>query len=564
MEERIDLINGKRVKVTIKNLTKNTSACDVCRDRKKKCDGKAPCSYCVANNKECHFSQRRKRGPKFKSASPSSSSDEIQINRSANNTPTNGLNNSGAVTIHGRANGMAIFNAATSRYECEIIDKLEGSAFKEFYLLFVNPYMHLNSENIMSPITVAHRVQAYSALAIAARLCGDRSKAQTYMAQARALAGSVFDSPNVDTVAAMLMLAQFCRLTLDVPLYKYYCHLAYGLTKVGHTKIQGKLGASCEMYNIMAKEDLNLKQKAVLIKQHLGHLALSKDVADIIYMLFCENAANMLGSCNVNIVQPDLSSLSNCFYLLQNAIITPQERDEMLRVVNLAKTAINASFGKELKAVYVNTFYCPMYSALVEWKSGHPAAALPHALVILDGLQKLHDAGLIAIVAKPSHIALMGTLVTFFYEQGLYTMAEQMCKKIKHICEILSPEYDFLRLRVDEYMSTKLATIPPSNLNPQQTNTNNPNTNFNTTNNTNNTNNSDNTNNTNLDNTNSETTNIGMPLLPLPSPSPTSQNLTDNYSYSYMNNDLNMMDLNVVNLIDLSAVEGMWVNVMNC
>ena len=46
---------------------------------------------------------------------------------------------------------------------------------------------------------------------------------------------------------------------------------------------------------------------------------------------------------------------------------------------------------------------------------------------------------------------------------------------------------------------------------------------------------------------------------------PASPSLTDNYTYSYMNNELNMnvMDLNAVNMIDLSAVEGMWVNVMN-
>jgi len=126
-----------------------------------------------------------------------------------------------------------------------------------------------------------------------------------------------------------------------------------------------------------------------------------------------------------------------------------------------------------------------------------------------------------------------------------------MCKHIKHICEILSPEYDFLRIRVDDYVSTKLTNCIPFANTPY------PATHNNTTQHNNN-----NNNNTNNDNS---CINTPPPHNDTTTLVPASPSLADNYSYSYMNNDLNMnvMDLNVVNLIDLSAVEGMWVNVMN-
>ena len=50
------------------------------------------------------------------------------------------------------------------------------------------------------------------------------------------------------------------------------------------------------------------------------------------------------------------------------------------------------------------------------------------------------------IVAKPTHIALMGSLASLFLSQHLFSFAEQMCNNIKHICcfQVLSPEYDFV------------------------------------------------------------------------------------------------------------------------
>lgn len=36
---------GRQVKVMIKEIYKHTAACNACRTRKRKCDGKAPCSY---------------------------------------------------------------------------------------------------------------------------------------------------------------------------------------------------------------------------------------------------------------------------------------------------------------------------------------------------------------------------------------------------------------------------------------------------------------------------------------------------------------------------------------
>jgi hypothetical protein len=77
----------------VKEIRRNTAACEACQERKRKCDGKAPCSfisylhnfaillifkctpylrkylllaYCVGKKIECKFSQQKKRGPSKK------------------------------------------------------------------------------------------------------------------------------------------------------------------------------------------------------------------------------------------------------------------------------------------------------------------------------------------------------------------------------------------------------------------------------------------------------------------------------------------------------------------
>lgn len=41
----VESVNGKRVKVIITDIIKQSAACSTCKQRKKKCDGKIPCSY---------------------------------------------------------------------------------------------------------------------------------------------------------------------------------------------------------------------------------------------------------------------------------------------------------------------------------------------------------------------------------------------------------------------------------------------------------------------------------------------------------------------------------------
>ena len=85
------VVNGKHIKVVVKEVLKHTAACEACRARKRKCDGQAPCTYisllhplsqrlplpssfspsswlfdvpnCLSKNQECVFAAPRKRGP---------------------------------------------------------------------------------------------------------------------------------------------------------------------------------------------------------------------------------------------------------------------------------------------------------------------------------------------------------------------------------------------------------------------------------------------------------------------------------------------------------------------
>jgi hypothetical protein len=43
--ERIEIIDGKKMKVVVKEVHDRGTACEMCRARKRKCDGQLPCSY---------------------------------------------------------------------------------------------------------------------------------------------------------------------------------------------------------------------------------------------------------------------------------------------------------------------------------------------------------------------------------------------------------------------------------------------------------------------------------------------------------------------------------------
>jgi hypothetical protein len=56
------------------------NACDICRIKKNKCDGKEPCKLCIKLQTNCIYRPHKKRGPK-----PKNSTDFTRIKNLLNN-----------------------------------------------------------------------------------------------------------------------------------------------------------------------------------------------------------------------------------------------------------------------------------------------------------------------------------------------------------------------------------------------------------------------------------------------------------------------------------------------
>lgn len=433
--ERIGMMDGKKVKVVIKEVYKHTAACEACRSRKRKCDGKAPCSYCQSKNLQCQFAEQRKRGPKKARITPAETS-----------------------------------ALATASFESQLLDLSEAHQyFNNTYVEFLKMLIPVEFADAMHPETVAHKIQTYAALALAARILGDAPKAKVYISTARLLTGSVFDSPDPNTIAAMLIMGQYWYFVLDMHLAAYYASMACNLAKISPFEITGRLGAHCQVAMIVLTDTISAKQKAVLLKKVSQSITQRGDLADRIYAGVINQVACFLGTLGLNLSYPDMSSLSNTFNLLDNVeTLSDEQRAEFLTAVNNTPDRTQyPEFMSEKSASSHSTFmrdiYRPAYNAIVEWKSGRPQDAMAHAISCSEELMKLQrTTPLLGILSKYANLTKFAFLAKFFYEQNQYFLAKQMCDLIKDICRAMSPEYDFMYNLTEEFITTKLELIRPS------------------------------------------------------------------------------------------------------
>lgn len=423
-------------------LFRTTSACDACRVRKRKCDGKQPCSYCVAKNQICEFSQKKKRGPKKRRIEE----------------------------IDGEDNSMAVV-VDPSPKESELFDTVEAYRYLDICWNYIRIHPFSNKTKIRSPTTTAHKVQAYSTLAYAARLCGDKAQATIYSQQARVLVGSIFDSPEMDSVAALLMMCHYCLLTLDLPRSAFYAGVASNLAKIVPSgKYDVKVGAFCSLTSILTDSSLPNQQKISTLKDVSKSLqpritaGLDKFSPMIAQML--EFHANMILVLGFNTFYPETKYASEAFNQFDGLSIS---EDARLRLFDcMEQIGICCQDKQATHSAFAKVIMIPSYRAVINWKSNHIQEGIDDTISCLAGLQVLDNACLFGLLSHFPQLCVLGSLVKMLLEQGQIFLAKQLGDHIKNICKIMKPDLDFICRQVDELLEKvspiTISSNPPISL----------------------------------------------------------------------------------------------------
>lgn len=441
----VENISGKQrvVKVIVKEVQKTTVACDACRNQHVKCDGKFPCSYCVAKNRLCEFSEPKKRGPKRRLVTKEQGDQNQNVNVNVQKAEKPAVIEESTL--------ISLVAASTER---DMLDNIEANKYFDFYLKFMSHMPIAEGKELVQPRTTSKKVQAYATLAASSRILGDSNMSQKYISQARMLGGLIYDSPDPDGSAAMLVMHKYFQLVLDLPRATHYATMAASIAKmISPIKKDAKMDLMCKISATLINEKLNNQQQARKIRA-AAHKCREFELPMSVLSSYLDFAAIVLEVVGYHVFYASSFTLANTFQVLDNAHIGAEDRGRILAALNNLMLAA-AAHNRPGFSMFMSVFG-PMYMAITEWKSGNITEALAHTMTTMTALQHLQNEKTIGLVADLPHVCILGSLAKFLHSRGLDNLSRQICQYIYQICDVMSPVFDFIRALVDRFIQMNL------------------------------------------------------------------------------------------------------------
>lgn len=416
-------------------LYRNKSACEACKERRRKCDGN-PCSYCVGKNKTCTFLVQKKRGPAKKQR----------------------LLEPG-------------YQTASLSSENTLADRVEMLKYLTIYFRFDKHAVFLsqNIDTLMTPKTVPLQIQLYSALATSAQSCGDFGRGIQFINHARALSGSVYDNVDCDVVKGFIMMRKYWYNVLDFVQCTHYANLSWSLAKFCG-KLDVPVRMHCELAAKMADFTTSVEEKISFLKKSI---ATSKANFKAFYtrelrvfILFSSLAAAFLEHLRFDIFF--LVCAETLFIDLSKIHLSPEARLHLLECVNDIHIEVSTLDGTTDNSVIliISKVFTPLYQAIVNWRSNRISEAMSQALQCVHAFDifislniSLHSSNLFGTVVRCPHITLMGSLMHFFMEQHQYDLATKVEAIIIAICASRGPPYAPIIKAIREFRSTGVVPV---------------------------------------------------------------------------------------------------------
>lgn len=200
------------VRIIIKEVKKQTTACVACRTRKAKCSGSTPCTRCTSKGLSCVFLQNKKRGPPAKKNVLAIS--QPSVNRR-------------------RRDGMVSPNFT----EPILGAASEQATLLDAYFDMVGAGLPIIKDfaGLSKPTTPVQQLQQCAVLAFMNGAAGQKDKATQLISQARSLAGGLFDDFSLASASGFVLLSIFFQ-DIDKKLASYYAGVGRNLSQMCELK----------------------------------------------------------------------------------------------------------------------------------------------------------------------------------------------------------------------------------------------------------------------------------------------------------------------------------------
>lgn len=443
--------------ITLKDSNRLTAACDACRERKRKCDGKAPCHFCVSRRITCQYSQRKKRGPPVRKKQ-----EENNSNNSSNNNVNSLISNINVSSALTAIRNIS-YSLGSADLEYGIFNQAEMNKYINFYVRYMNVVAPIcNAEKLTAPDTNEHQVQSYAVVAIASRMCGDLGKSKMCIGSARQLAGMIFDSPQKDAAVAMLLMSTYFQMDLDFAMTSHYINLSYSLLKLLPMNYSDVLYMFIYSNYLVMDNNLTNRQKEQALRNLVNQILATPESSKQLqfFAKFLRIAVILLQAFDSNIFWP-VEDMETNYQKIYNKVVSEQDRLEILSLINSVQTEIEQL--DELPPFFLTGFqvFTGVVKAIADWKSGHDLEALSHALQVSEGLHILHENNCLGFAADFMFICLLVQMIQYYYEHNYAHQAAKLSEFIRTICRIMGPGYNFVVQFMDKHNFRSISVETP-------------------------------------------------------------------------------------------------------
>lgn len=418
----------QQVIITLKDTNRLTAACDACRERKRKCDGKAPCHFCLSRRITCQYSQRKKRGP------PGRKKQEENNNVS-----------SALTTIRNTA-----YSLGAADLEYGISNQTEMNKYINFYVRYMNVIAPVcSAEKLTAPDTNECQVQSYAVVAIASRLCGDIGRSKMCIGSARQLAGTIYDSPQQDAAVAMLLMSSYFQIDLDFPMTSHYLSLSWSLLKLIPINYSDLLYLYIYSNYLVMDNNTTNRQKEQALRNLVNQITPEASHKVQFFARVLSVSAAIFQVFDSNILWP-IEKLEANYQKIYNTIVSEQDRLKILTLLNALQAEIEQLGAPDILVQGFRVF-TGVLRAIAEWKSGHDLEALSFALQVTESLHILHENNCLGFTADYSFICLLAQMVQYFYEHNYAHQASKLSEFIRIMCRTMGPGYNFVIEFMDQH-----------------------------------------------------------------------------------------------------------------
>jgi len=397
--------------VVVKEIKRTSYACDICKRRKGKCSGTYPCTYCVDHKIECtYLKANKKRGPVKKLKSDKSPDENSSVKESA-------LVQSDA--------------PRPSFLESALCNDVEQFCLVDLFVDYFSPGFFLPGEStrnkLLHPETEGAKLMSVSVLAYMSRTCGQFSRSEQYMGEARGLAGSLLDEKSADVAMGYMALSRY--FPVSDHRHSLYTNIAHSISKylrresVEEIRVYTFSGIDTVLQDPTLDADTKLKRLNIYVPTIMSLKdATAADMLVAVILKLC---------CALLPKSPDLSQI---MLAIKDTTLTSEEANTLLADVQILEWLLTQN-NDMTKAKNKYRLALKALKMVIYWMNGN----LPAAFTEANSAYELGGGDDLKCYFTSNPLNLF-VLVMFFARMGQVDKARKIFNNLEIICKYLGQQ----------------------------------------------------------------------------------------------------------------------------